>query len=114
MIGIEAAAETTEGAGDARAGTAAEGGGLDGELGVPAFVDGLQAGELPFVDLFEGRTRPEMIGLFLALLELVKQQRIALRQEEQDATGRRIVVRLAEAEVLSDAAVSNPNRSGEA
>ena len=36
VIGIESAAEAAEGAGDARAGAAAESGTLDGELGIPA------------------------------------------------------------------------------
>ena len=33
-------------------------------------------------EIFEGRTRPEMIGLFLAILELVRQQRLAVAPQE--------------------------------
>jgi segregation and condensation protein A len=40
------------------------------------------AAELPFRDIFEGRSRSELVGLFLAILELVKQQRIAVAQSE--------------------------------
>jgi segregation and condensation protein A len=51
--------------------------------------------EMDFVSVFEGRSRSEMIGLFLAVLELVKQQRVWVRQQEDDRVGRRIVLRLA-------------------
>lgn len=46
-------------------------------------LDRLQAegGELFFEDVFLGRTRAEMIGLFLALLELIRQQRVRVVQE---------------------------------
>ena len=45
-------------------------------------VDQIQAagGSLSFAAIFEGRTRAEMIGLFLALLELIRQQRIRIAQ----------------------------------
>ncbi|MFQ5423816.1 MAG: segregation and condensation protein A [Phycisphaerae bacterium] len=45
-------------------------------------VDRLQAegGELLFEAVFRGRTKSEMIGLFLALLELMRQQRIRIAQ----------------------------------
>jgi segregation and condensation protein A len=36
-----------------------------------------------FERIFEGRTRPEMIGLFLALLELIRQDRVRVEQAEQ-------------------------------
>jgi segregation and condensation protein A len=36
---------------------------------------------LGFASLFTARTRSELIGMFLALLELVRQQRISVRQE---------------------------------
>ena len=41
-------------------------------------ADALQraGGQQKFEDLFAGRTRPEMIGLFLALLEMIRQRRI--------------------------------------
>jgi len=35
---------------------------------------------LPFSKIFEGRTRSEMIGLFLALLELIRQKRVRVEQ----------------------------------
>ena len=50
---------------------------------------------VPLVKIFQGRTRGEMIGLFLAMLELVRQRRIGVRQ---DATTSSIVVRLREEE----------------
>lgn len=47
-------------------------------------VDRLQreGGSLAFADIFEGRTRSECIGLFLALLELVRQRRVRAEQDE--------------------------------
>ena len=36
-----------------------------------------------FEKIFEGRTRGEMVGLFLAMLELIRQDRIRVEQEEQ-------------------------------
>ncbi len=36
---------------------------------------------MAFERIFEGRTRGEMIGLFLALLELIRQQRVRVQQE---------------------------------
>ena len=44
---------------------------------------------LPFAKIFEGRTRGQMIGLFLALLELIRQRRI--RVEQSDRCGEIIV-----------------------
>lgn len=46
-------------------------------------VDSLQraGGNQPFEEVFGGRTRAEMIGLFLALLELIRQRRIRAVQE---------------------------------
>lgn len=40
-------------------------------------------GGVRFESLFINRTRPEMIGVFLALLELVRQQRIRIDQESE-------------------------------
>ncbi len=37
---------------------------------------------MTFADVFEGRTRSECIGLFLALLELVRQRRVRVEQDE--------------------------------
>lgn len=57
--------------------------------------------ELPFIGLFNGRTRSEMVGLFLAMLELCRRRMIAFRQD--DAAG--IMIRLrTEEEVAVDAA----------
>lgn len=39
-------------------------------------------GELALARVFAGRTRPEMVGLFIALLELVRRRAVAFRQEE--------------------------------
>lgn len=41
-----------------------------------------EGGELSFERIFAGRTRAEMIGLFLALLELMRQQRVRITQTE--------------------------------
>lgn len=40
-------------------------------------------GNVPFAGIFIGRTRAEAIGLFLALLELIRQQRVRVEQPEQ-------------------------------
>lgn len=40
--------------------------------------------ETEFRSLFKGRTRPEMLGLFLALLELIRKRRVAVRQDRVD------------------------------
>jgi hypothetical protein len=47
-------------------------------------VDRLQNhnGVLAFEEVFKGRTKSEMIGLFLALLELMRQQRVRITQSE--------------------------------
>jgi segregation and condensation protein A len=36
---------------------------------------------MPFERIFEGRSRSEMVGLFLALLELIRQHRVRIQQE---------------------------------
>ncbi|HKQ48280.1 MAG TPA: segregation/condensation protein A [Phycisphaerae bacterium] len=41
-----------------------------------------EGGEMSFERIFAGRTRAEMIGLFLALLELMRQQRVRITQSE--------------------------------
>jgi segregation and condensation protein A len=64
---------------------------------------GAPPAEMEFAKVFEHRTRSEMIGLFLAVLELVKQQRIWVRQAEDDTLGKRIVLRLAEEPVATPA-----------
>jgi segregation and condensation protein A len=40
---------------------------------------------LTLQEVFAGRGRSEMIGLFLALLELARQQQVAVRQDDSDA-----------------------------
>lgn len=52
------------------------------------------APEIEFASLFAGKSRSEAIGMFLAVLELVKQQRIGVRQDEAQAG--RIVLNLRE------------------
>ncbi len=52
--------------------------------------------EIEFASVFENRPRSEMIGLFLAILELVKQQRVWVRQQDDDRSGKKIVLRLAD------------------
>ena len=39
-----------------------------------------EGGSMEFIEIFEGRTRSECIGLFLALLELVRQRRVRVEQ----------------------------------
>jgi segregation and condensation protein A len=56
---------------------------------------------LPFSSIFEGRTRGQMIGLFLALLELIRQRRI--RVEQSDRFGE-IVVHLLDATPITTTA----------
>lgn len=43
----------------------------------------LENGSMPLAALFEGRRRVEMIGLFLATLELVRTRRVAVVQDDQ-------------------------------
>jgi len=57
--------------------------------------------------IFEGRTRGEMLGLFLALLELVRKRAVRVRQE---AIGGEIVVML-RAEGASDIADGDAERA---
>jgi segregation and condensation protein A len=71
-----------------------------------AGLEGGGVAELDFVTVFENRSRSEMIGLFLAVLELVKQQRVWVRQQDDDRSGKRIVLRLAE--TAADASAAPP------
>ncbi|HSW45538.1 MAG TPA: segregation/condensation protein A [Phycisphaerae bacterium] len=41
-----------------------------------------EGASMPFSKIFEGRTRAQMIGLFLALLELIRQRRVRIEQNE--------------------------------
>jgi len=52
-------------------------------------AEGVREGEVEFSRLFAGRSRGEMIGLFLAMLELVRQRRVGVRQ---DAANQRIML----------------------
>jgi segregation and condensation protein A len=63
------------------------------EESLAAETAGTGTSDLEFREIFNGRTRSEMIGLFLAMLELVRQRRIAVRQ---DITGSTIYLGLAE------------------
>lgn len=60
-------------------------------------------GAQPFEAVFAGRTRAEMIGLFLALLELIRQHRVRVRQDRPFGS---IVVDLLDRRPLDD--VSEP------
>lgn len=56
------------------------------ETSLAAHIAGTGRPEMEFAEVFAGRTRSEMIGLFLAMLELVRQRRIAVRQEQTSGT----------------------------
>ena len=56
-------------------------------------------GSQPFEQIFEGRTKSELIGLFLALLELIRQKRIRAEQERNFGT---IVIHLLDPAPLED------------
>ena len=56
-----------------------------------------EGGDLSFETLFTNRTRAEMIGMFLALLELMRQTRIRVIQESSHG---RIVIHLLSAEPI--------------
>jgi segregation and condensation protein A len=60
---------------------------------------GKAAPEIEFSTLFTGKSRSEAIGMFLAVLELVKQQRIGVRQDE--AAGR-IVLALRSSDIVAE------------
>jgi segregation and condensation protein A len=57
------------------------------------------AGELELGSMFRGRTRSEMVGLFLALLELVRNRRVGVRQDRVEGA---ILVRLREEPAVSE------------
>lgn len=44
----------------------------------------VEGARIPLAGLFTGRTRSEMLGLFLAVLELVRRRAISVRQDEED------------------------------
>ena len=60
-----------------------------------------EGGSIEFAEIFEARTRSECIGLFLALLELVKQNRLRV---EQDAPFEPIFVHLLDATPIEEPA----------
>ncbi len=64
-------------------------------------VDVLQraGGTYEFSRIFAGRTRPEMIGLFLAMLELIRQKRIVVKQATNTSE---IVIHLLDATPLDE------------
>ncbi|MEM0983394.1 MAG: hypothetical protein AAGI17_05550, partial [Planctomycetota bacterium] len=54
-------------------------------------------GQLPLFTVLEGRTRGEMVGLFLALLTLIREERVTFRQEQsEDGVRAGIVLELRE------------------
>ncbi|MEM0984485.1 MAG: segregation/condensation protein A [Planctomycetota bacterium] len=54
-------------------------------------------GQLPLFTVLEGRTRGEMVGLFLALLTLIREERVGFRQEQsEDGVRAGIVLELRE------------------
>jgi len=59
---------------------------------------------MPFERIFEGRSRGEMVGLFLALLELIRQQRVRI---QQDRTFETIVVTLIDSTPIETQSDSN-------
>ncbi len=58
-----------------------------------------EGGSMEFIEIFEGRTRSECIGLFLALLELVRQRRV---RAEQDAPFAPIFLHLMDATPIDE------------
>ncbi len=67
------------------------------------------AGTVRFARVFEGRTRSEMIGLFLALLELVRRRRVSVAQD--DAGGITVGVREPEPDELDASAAIAPTEA---
>jgi len=53
---------------------------------------------ITFASIFEGRSRSELIGLFLAMLELVRQRKVIVRQSTEDLTATGIEVGLGDEE----------------
>jgi segregation and condensation protein A len=68
-------------------------------------LDGLP-GEIAFVTFFKGRRRGEMVGLFLALLELCRRRAVAFRHGEDGQLQLR--VRTSEEVAADQAAVNGP------
>lgn len=57
---------------------------------------GARGGEMELREFFVSRTRSEMVGLFLALLELVRNGKVAVRQEKSEGKDASIYVRRVE------------------
>lgn len=57
---------------------------------------GARGGEMELREFFVSRTRSEMVGLFLALLELVRNGKVAVRQEKSEGKEASIYVRRVE------------------
>lgn len=62
-----------------------------------------EGGSLQFERIFEGRSKSEMIGLFLALLELIRQKRIRAEQERPFGP---IFIHLLDATPITEASVA--------
>jgi segregation and condensation protein A len=60
---------------------------------------GAKDGEMELREFFTNRTRSEMVGLFLALLELVRNGKVAVRQEKSEGKDAAIYVRRVEPQV---------------
>ena len=71
-------------------------------------VDWLEraGGSMTFDEIFEGRTKAEMIGLFLALLELIRQRRI---NAEQGASCGPIIIHLLDSTPITDTVPEEDN-----
>ena len=61
-----------------------------------------EGGSIRFISIFEGRSKPEMIGLFLAMLELMRQGRV--RAEQEKALGE-IYLHLLDATPITEASL---------
>ncbi|HOW19167.1 MAG TPA: segregation/condensation protein A [Phycisphaerae bacterium] len=62
-----------------------------------------EGGSLQFERIFEGRSKSEMIGLFLALLELIRQKRVRAEQDRPFGT---IFVHLLDATPITEASLA--------
>lgn len=62
-------------------------------------------GQQEFADVFAGRSRAEMIGLFLAMLELIREKRIRVCQDRPFGT---IIIHLLDPEDVEDQVMAAP------
>lgn len=79
------------------------------EATLAAHIAGTGRPEMEFAEVFAGRSRSEMIGLFLAMLELVRQRRIAVRQEHTTGT---ILLELSEGDEPQSAPSGSEQEAG--